>query len=98
MRFYSTKSDVDVCTLSSDRTLINRRNVKSDPHSAYRANRDFLLITMKSRIVSAAMKVLGFESKESTPSNFQLPENLSKSTKIEKMKLLHNTACMVTTV
>ena len=94
-RFYNTKSDVDVCTLSSDRTLINRRNVKSDPHSAYRANRDFLLITIKSRIISAAMKVLGFESKESTPSNFQLPENLSKSTKIEKMKLLHNAAGMV---
>ena len=31
----------DCCTLFSDCTLINRRNVKADPKDAYRADRDF---------------------------------------------------------
>lgn len=34
-RFFSGKSDVDICTNFADRTLINRRNVTSDTHSSY---------------------------------------------------------------
>ena len=48
----------------SDRTLINRRNVTRDPHDNYRADRDFFLILLKSRVIAAAMKVFGLESKK----------------------------------
>ena len=34
-RFFSGKSHSDLCTLFSDHTLINRRNVTGDPHSSY---------------------------------------------------------------
>ena len=42
----SGKSDNDSCTLYSDRTLINRRNVRADPKCAYRADRDFLPLVL----------------------------------------------------
>ena len=63
--FFSGKSDGDPCALFSDRTLINRRNVKGDPSAAYRADRDFPTLVVKSRVTSAAVTVLGFESKTS---------------------------------
>lgn len=85
-RFFSGKSDVDSCTLYSDRTLINRRNVTSDPKSSYRPNRDFFLIVLKSRVIAAAMTILGIESKISTPSKFPIPSAFA--TKAEKQKYL----------
>lgn len=75
-RFFTGKSDDDSCTMFSDRTLINRRNVTGNTHSSYRANRDFLSIVFQSRVIAAAMKVLGFESKSSMPTKHQLPSNL----------------------
>ena len=51
----------------SDRTLINRRNVVNDPKNAYAANRDFLILEVKARVIAAAMEVLGFESNSGTP-------------------------------
>ena len=75
-RFFSGKSDVDNCTMFSDRTLINRRNVTGDTHSSYRANRDFLSIVFESGVIAAAMKVLGFENQSSMPTKHQLPSNL----------------------
>lgn len=58
----------------ADRTVINRRNVCSDVKSAYRADRDFLLL--KSRVIAAAMNVLGLENKTGKPSKFVLPPNI----------------------
>ena len=57
----------------SDRTLINRRNVTGDPKAAYRPNRDFLRIVLKSRVIAAAMKLLGLEDKSSLPSQYPPP-------------------------
>ena len=39
-KLFSGKSESDSCTLYSDHNLINRKNVKSDPHTAYRADQD----------------------------------------------------------
>ena len=78
----------------SDRTLINRRNVTSDTHSSYRANRDFLSVVLQSRVIAAAMKVLGFEDQSGMPTKHQLPkfELLKKS---EKLECLHELAAKV---
>ena len=78
----------------ADRTLINRRNVTSDTHSSYRANRDFLSVVFQSRVIAAAMKVLGFEDQSGMPTKHQLPkfELLKKS---EKLECLHELAAKV---
>ena len=72
----------------ADRTLINRRNVTSDTHSSYRANRDFFSVVFTSRVIVAAMKVLGFENKAGAPSNHSLPTNLNSMKKAEKLDCL----------
>ena len=84
-RYFSGKSDADTCMLFSDCTLINRRNVTGNPHSSNRANRDFLYIIFKSRVITAAMKVLGFTDKSSEPANYKLPENMKKMRKTKKL-------------
>ena len=66
-RFYSGSSSDDHCTLFADRNLINRRNVREDPHSAYRPDRDFLILEVKARILAAAFHVLGLKSKDEKP-------------------------------
>lgn len=72
----------------SDRTLINRRNVKSDPHSAYRANRDFFLVLLKARVIAASMKVLHFKNSVDKSSNPLIPNDLDLLGKSDKLKLL----------
>lgn len=79
----------------SDRTLINRRNVKAEPQSAYRPDRDFLEIVIKSRVIAAAMLQLGFTGKCSQPSKFTLPDNLHKQCKLSKLQYLHNAAALI---
>ena len=94
-RFFSGKSDVDSCTMFSDRTLINRRNVTGDTHSSYRVNRDFLSIVFESRVIAAAMEVLGFENQSSMPTKHQLPSNLQLLQKSQKLKCLDELAAKV---
>ena len=79
----------------SDRTLINRRNVTSDTHSSYRANRDFLSIVFQSRVIAAAKNVLGFENKSSMPTKHQLPSNLQLLKKSQKLECLHELTAKV---
>ena len=77
------------------RTVINRRNVCSDVKSAYRADRDFLLTVLKSRVIAAAMNVLGLENKTGKPSKFVLPPNIENLQKSKKLELLHELAAKV---
>ena len=79
----------------SDRTLINRRNVTGDTHSSYRANRDFFSILFTSRIIAAAMSVLGFANKSGAPAKHTLPENLQSLKKAEKLDCLHEMSAKV---
>lgn len=88
-RFYSPQSDGDMCTLHADRTLINRRNVKTDPKAAYAADRDFLILEVKARIVACAMEVIGFESLSGPPLQFPIREDLQSQSKSEQLKYLH---------
>ena len=94
-RFFSGKSEGDCCTLYSDRTLINRRNVKAVPHTAYRADRDFLTLVIKSRVIAAAMLELGFTGKSSQPEKLPLPENLQNQRKICHLQYLHKAASLI---
>ncbi|XP_028517188.1 uncharacterized protein LOC114575820 [Exaiptasia diaphana] len=94
-RFYSAQSDANHCTMYSDRSLINRRNVTNDTHSNYRANKDFFLLILQSRIILAAMKVLGLYSKESQPSLFNIPADIARKTNIQKLAILHEAAGIV---
>lgn len=72
----------------SDRTLINRRNVKSDPKTAYRADRDFFLVLLKSRVIAASMKILQLNSRADTSPNPLLPDDVESLSKSDKLKLL----------
>ena len=69
--------------------------MKADPHDAYRPNRDFLFIVLKSRVVTAAISVLGFTDKTSKPTKCPLPEDIDKQSKITKLKYLHKAALLV---
>ena len=93
--YFSGKSDADSCTLFSDHTQINSRNVTGDPHSSNRANRDFLYIIFKSRVITAAMKVLGFTDKSSQPANYKLPENMKKMRNTKKLNCLREISAKV---
>ena len=79
----------------SDRTMINRRNVTGDTHSSYRANWDFFSIVFTSRIIAAAMKVLGFENKSGAPAKHSLPANLQSLQKAEKLDCLNEMSAKV---
>ena len=72
--------------------MINRRNVCSDVKSAYRADRDFLSTVLKSRVIAAAMNVLGLENKTGKASKFVLPPNIENLQKSKKLELLHELA------
>jgi len=69
--------------------------VKGDPSAAYRADRDFLTLVVKSRVISAAMTVLGFASQTSNPSNFPLPEDSENKTKAQRLEYLHSAATKI---
>ena len=77
--------------------MINRRNVKGDPSAAYRAQRDFLTLVVKSRVIAAAGAVLAFKSKTSNPVNFPLPDNIENKTnlKAQKLEYLHIAASKI---
>ena len=94
-RFFSGKSETDCSTLYSDRTLINHRNVKAEPQTAYRADRDFLILVVKSRVIVAAMEELGFAGKSSQPTKCPIPENLMNQSKIAKLQFLHKAASLL---
>ena len=94
-RFFSAKSDGDLCTLYADRTTINRRNVTADPAKAYRADRDFFLVVVQSRVIAAAMEILGMESKSSQPSKCPVPPDLGNMSKHTKLRYLNKVAAMV---
>ena len=86
---------MDNCTMFADRNLINRRNVTNDPKSSYRPNRDFLSIVFKSRVIGAAMEVLGFSSKTSTPTKYKLPNDMESLNKASKLQLLHDLSAKI---
>lgn len=89
------KSDGDTCSLYSDRTLIDRRNVKAQPQSAYRADRDFLVLVVEARVISADMTELGFTDKSSQPLKCPLPDDLQRQSKFAKLQYLNKVSSLI---
>ena len=79
----------------SNRNLINRRNVREDPHAAYRADRDFMILLVTSRVIAAAFQVLGLDSKQGMPTHLPIPEDLINQSKFQKLQFLHNAAAKI---
>lgn len=79
----------------ADRNLINRRNVREDPHTAYRADRDFMSLEVTARVVAAAFHVLGLQSRQDKPKNFPIPENLASQSKLHQLQFLHKAAAKI---
>lgn len=75
-RLYSPKSSGDLCTLFSDRNLINRRNVRSDVQQGYTQCKEFFLLEFESRVVAAAFQILGMLALEDLPSLHPLPQSV----------------------
>ncbi|CAB3993978.1 Hypothetical predicted protein [Paramuricea clavata] len=67
--YYASSSD-DECSIMYDRNVINRRNVIEDPHQAYRADKDFLVLEVTARVIFAAYQVLGLSESTSQPKHF----------------------------
>lgn len=88
-------SSDDDCTMVSDRNVINRRNVRADPHSAYRADRDFLILEVTSRVVAAAYQVLGLTSKTDRPKHVPIPDGIDQMSKLVKLQFLHKVAAKI---
>ena len=94
-RLFSGKSDADICSMFSDRTLMNRRNVTGDTHLSYGAIMDFFSILFTSRIIAAAMSVLGFANKSGALAKHTLPKNLQALKKAEKLDCLREMSAKV---
>ena len=94
-RFYSGSSSDDECTMYSDRNVINRRNVREDPHTAYRPDIDFLVLEVTAQVIAAAFEVFGIARKNEKPNNLPLPENLATLSRLKKLQFLHKAAGMI---
>lgn len=91
---FSGSSSIDKCTFFSDRNLINRRNVKGDVSSAVNPCRQFFTLEVESRVIAAALYILGMTSITGNPTK-NFPEDLPNSQKKIKKTYLHNLASMV---
>ena len=91
-KFFSGKSESDSCTLYSDCTL---KDNKSDPHTAYPADQDILLINLKSRVITAAISVLGFTDKPRQPTKFPLPVDIAKESRVQRLEYLNKAASLI---
>ena len=94
-RFYSASSSDDECSMMSDRNVINRRNVREDPHQAYRADKDFLLLEVTARVIYAAYQVLGLSESTSQPKHFPIPADIGNQSNMKKLQFLHKAAAKI---
>ena len=69
--------------------------MREDPHSAYRPDRDFLILEVKARILAAAFHVLGLKSKDDEPLHYPFPEDLPNWNKLQRLQFLHKAAGMI---
>lgn len=93
--FYSVGSSDDDCTIVSERNIVNRRNVGADPHTAYRADRDFLILEVTSQVIAAAYQVLGLTSETDRPKHLPIPDGIDQMTKQVKLQFLNKVAAKI---
>ena len=65
-----------------------RRDVRDDPHSAYRPDRDFIITDVHPCIGAATMKVLDIETQSSDPVAVPIPHKLDEHVYSRKPDLL----------
>ena len=66
-RLYKYASTSDRGTLYHLRNLVHRKNVRNDPEKDVNACEDFLLTTVQSHFLSAAMTIFGMDSLDDQP-------------------------------
>ena len=93
--FYSGSSANDPCTMFSDCSLINWRNVGFEVKARANACKQFFLLEVESRVVAAIMEELGILSIGDIPKDSHLPSNLSNKTRKEKNKFIDLSALVV---
>ena len=93
--FYSGSSANDPCTMFSDCSLINQRNVGSEVKARANACKQFFLLEVESRVVAAVMEELGILSIGDIPKDSHLPSNLSNKTRKEKKKFIDDLSAVV---
>ena len=79
----------------SDRNVINRQNVREDPHKAYKADRDFFVLEITARVICAAYYVFGLMDSSSEPKNLHIPSDIVDQCKMKKLRFLHNAAAKI---
>lgn len=79
----------------SDRNLINRRNVKGDVTSAVNACRRFFELEVQSRIIAAALKILGMNNIDDLKPTENVFADGPRVTIQAKKKYLHNISTLV---
>ncbi|XP_028410550.1 uncharacterized protein LOC114533248 [Dendronephthya gigantea] len=91
---YSPSSNFDKCTMYADRTLINRRNVKSEVSSAANPCRQFFTLEVKARVIAAGLTVLKMDKLEDEPAK-DLSFSGDNSSKVEKTNYLKSISAKV---
>lgn len=87
-KLYSASFSADQNTLYCDRNKIKRRNVKTDVTSAYSQCREMFVLAVKSRVVAAAMQVLGMKEVTDHPKQNSFPPSLeNRSMTTQKLYL-----------
>lgn len=97
-KVYSGTLFNDHCTMCSDRNVIDHRNVREEPHPAYRADRDVLVFEVTARVVAAAFHVLAMKSKQDKPKHFTIPDNPASQSSFKHLQFLHKTAAKIEVV
>lgn len=83
-----------MCTVFAERNLVNRRNVKTDTHHSYAANKQMFLLSVKSLIVVAAMQVLGLETIDGMATTLRFSPNTPKDI-YNKQKYINKIASLI---
>ena len=79
----------------SDRNLVNRRNVKGDVTAAANACRRFLQLEVETRVVAAAMEILGMSSLDDEKPTKNAPPDSTDATDVAKKSYLRRIASLV---
>ncbi len=87
-RLYSTASGIDGGTFFQLRNLVNRRNIRKDPHADVNASEDFFVSVTESHILAAAMTLLEMTSLDDEPSEKYFPAKSSELDPMQRRQLM----------
>ncbi|XP_065071471.1 uncharacterized protein LOC135696119 [Rhopilema esculentum] len=83
--FYNGAAASDQCTMFADSIYINRRNIGSKVKQRYSACKRFFQMEVQSRVIAAAMEILGIKCIDEKPDQNHFPASLlNESAKCKK--------------